>query len=726
MLMTRPHRALCATCREVGISRAHPFEPKVGWNSAADDIVNGFYRPALRHCERYDRLAGYFNSSAFAVVMREILDFVERGGKMRLGTGVNLLPADIDVMKKSVEGALVQKTDEMFKDDLGSKCLAVLARMLSTEIDHAPQLEIKLFVPKNGGIYHPKTGVFTMSNGDRVSFSGSVNETGAGWARNVEEFKTFCEWNNAEAFKIDVDTFRDFWNDRHPSLHTYDLPAAVRQNILKAKADSEAEYREILADLRRKVYGSCGGKVDPDTQQEFDLYDYQKEAVEAWASRGHRGILEMPTAVGKTFTALGCINRLQRDGGRLFTVVAVPYNHLAQQWIDTIRYWNRTVPEGMKISTNLLNIAKDGKWEEWLAKTVADFNRINMSGRHLVDDCIVCTTYDKLARPEFIDSMEKISGGTLLVADEAHNVGSAVRRNGLTETYSSRLALTATPERYFDEEGSELIRSYFGGVSYFMDIGEAIRNGYLTPYDYHPVFAELNSAEIEEYRKLTRLIAQKLYGSDGVRDDQDDLGSGPENKRARLVAKAEQKYSKLVEILEAYGGKMDHALVYCQDNVQLDRVVSILTDRHVFSDKITHATKMMKRRETIRSLEEEKHDCIVSMRCLDEGVDIPSARLGIIMASTGNRLQYIQRRGRFLRKVEGKDHAVIHDILAAAPPEEDGEPFARKLVARELLRHKEFAEHARNRDEALDAIRPIADRLGIDIDRLDVGYILDL
>ena len=700
------------------------FEPKPGWNSVDDNIVNNFYKKALTKCARYDRLTGFFNSNAFAVVIREVLDFVERGGRMRLVTSAEFSQADLGVIVNSMEDGLIKKVEAALEDDIGRKCLAVFGHMLSNNIDGAPQLEIKILVPKRG-MFHPKVGVFTMHNGDVISFSGSVNETGMGWAGNVEEFKAFCSWKDKEFVDIDASNFQKFWNDRHPDIRTYDLPRAVREKILKAKAESEDEYRALLGELKRLMYDT-GGSGGVGKSKEFDLHGYQKEAIEAWVSRGYCGILEMPTAVGKTFTAFGCMNRLQRDRGRLFTVVAVPYNHLAQQWIDNISRWNKMVPASMKISSNHQNIAKYSKWDVRLRRAVDNFNRTTLSSRHIINDYTVCVTYNALAKSEFIDAVSGIDGEMLLVADEAHNAGSMVRQKGLIDAYSARLALTATPERYFDEEGSNRVRSYFNDVAYFMSIGDAIRLECLAPYDYYPVFAELSTDETKKYRKLTRQIAQKMSGNKDTKKQLNDYGSGPENRRARLVAKAEQKYVKLAEILDIHENALENALIYCQDHKQLERVGTILSDKHIFYDEITKATKMMKRRDTIRSLEEKEHDCIVSMRCLDEGVDIPSARIGIIMASTGNPLQYIQRRGRLLRRFEGKDHATIYDILAAAPPEEDEHPFAKKLVAKELLRHKEFAEYARNTEEALDAIRPVAIRLGIDLSRLNMGYILDL
>ena len=274
------------------------------------------------------------------------------------------------------------------------------------------------------------------------------------------------------------------------------------------------------------------------------LRDYQKAAIEAWFSRGGRGILEMPTATGKTFTAMGCINRMQQRLGRLFTVIVVPYAHLAQQWIDNVNRWNGMVAPEQKISTNTLNTVGTASWKVRLGEAVAAFNKKKLGGGYVTDDYIVCTTYVTLASKPFIEKIRMVEGGLLLVADEAHHAGAKTSRTGLLEEYSARLALTATPERYFDEEGSELIKSYFGNVAYFMDIKGAIEDGYLVPYDYYPRFVEMNSEETIEYVRLTKSIAAKLSMKKDKNKPLDDDSNSPENKRARLVAKLENKYGE--------------------------------------------------------------------------------------------------------------------------------------------------------------------------------------
>ena len=693
---------------------ARDFEPKPGWNSVDDDIVNDFYKKVLDRCERYDRLTGFFNSNAFAVAIMEVLEFVERGGRMRLITSAAFSQADLDVITKNVEDRLVEKVEEALEDDLGRKCLAVFGRMLSTNIDGAPQLEIKILVPKRG-MFHPKVGVFTMHDGDVISFSGSVNETGMGWAGNVEEFKAFCSWKDRVFVDIDESTFRKFWNDEHPDIHTYDLPRAVREKILSVKPSSDDEYKKLLQELRKTMRdGTDTGK--------FELRDYQKEAIDAWVSNSYRGILEMPTATGKTFTAMGCVNRLQKKRGRVFTVIAVPYTHLTQQWADKVEDWNDMVLPAQRISSYVLNMT-DSNWKRELRQAVVQFNKKNFSGGHVISDCIVCATYTIMAKPDFIEIVKDVQGEMLLVADEAHHTGAPTTRNGLLDEYSARLALTATPDRYFDEEGSELIRSYFDGVAYSMEIGPAIKNGHLAPYEYYPVFAELTAKETDEYVRLTKAIAIKRSTKDKPPSDESFT---LENKRARIVAKAEQKYQKLSEILALHWNSLENAIIYCHDGKQLKKVGQLISKRNISYEAIDNATDMIERRDAIDSLTDKNHQCIVAMKCLDEGVDIPSAQLGIIMASTGNSLQYVQRRGRFLRKSKGKNHAVIYDILVSPPEGDNMHVFARKLVAKELLRHKEFAANARNKNEALDTIRPIADRFGIDLDKLDVSYMLGL
>ena len=183
---------------------------------------------------------------------------------------------------------------------------------------------------------------------------------------------------------------------------------------------------------------------------------------------------------------------------------------------------------------------------------------------------------------------------------------------------------------------------------------------------------------------------------------------------------------------------MEQTLIYCTNNPspilpygspkQLERVKQILTNRHIVSDSVTWKDPTKDRIKILNNLANEHFDCVTAVRCLDEGVDIPSVKTGIFMASSGNPKQYIQRRGRVLRKSEktGKTHATIYDILVTPPlpsPDSDASKNERKLIAKELLRHKEFAGIARNKKDAIDRIRDTARIFNIDLDALDDDYI---
>ena len=719
------------------ISMERAFDPKMGWDSSSDNILDDFYKPALKNCVRYDRLAGFFASSTFAVALSESLDFIERGGIMRLVTSTEFSEQDLDAITKSVDGVqevLSKKISDVFESDneVAKISVSIMAYMLENFHNGSPQLTIKIAVPKKRGMFHQKVGILTMENKEMVSFSGSANETGNAWAYNIEEFKVFRSWGDGtskDALKLDIEKFERFWNNNATNTTVYDLPDAVRMKIIKSKPGSTEEYHKLISRLRKKI-----SKVPAPENNHATilLHDYQKKAISTWMSQKQKGILVMPTGTGKTFTAFGCINALQFRRKRLAVVVVTPYKHLTNQWIVNAKLWNDGVLPNQRISHRVIKTTENPKWKKDLEVMVAKFNKKKFSGDYLINDCIIHTSYNTFADPDFIKLVRKINGNVMLVADEAHHIGAQTTRTGLDEKYVFRLALTATPTRYFDIEGTDLIRAYFHESISPILLNTAIDEGYLTPYNYYPIFVELRSKELTKYHKLTTAIARKLAAQKKNTNKEKNVSYNAENQRAKLIAVAENKYSKLAEILDKMNNNLDHALIYCHDKKQLKQVGKILSERNINYDTIDSASKMIERKKSIRSLEEDNHRCIAAMRCLDEGVDIPSARIGIILASTGNTLQYIQRRGRLLRRSTStnKESADIYDLLVSPPlgleSDRKEETYIRKMVAKELLRHMEFASSAKNKEQSIEMIRPMAERFHIDLSRLSVNYILNL
>jgi superfamily II DNA or RNA helicase len=141
------------------------------------------------------------------------------------------------------------------------------------------------------------------------------------------------------------------------------------------------------------------------------------------------------------------------------------------------------------------------------------------------------------------------------------------------------------------------------------------------------------------------------------------------------------------------------------------RVQGILNSRGIVQSRFTGEELTEQRKDLLESFASGSHEMLVAMKCLDEGVDVPSTRTAVLLASSGNPKQFIQRRGRVLRKAEGKDKAVIFDIIVVptldGPLAEETLELERRILKRELQRYDEFAALALNDIHALNKIGPI-------------------
>ena len=707
-----------------------PFEPKMSWDSDTDNILEEFYKPALAHSNRYDRLAGYFSSTSLMIAVVETLDFIERGGMMRLVTGAVFSPQDAKVL---IDGAANRENilsrsiinELQNADDIIKKCAAILGWMLANVIDGVPQLEVKVAISKRGGIFHHKVGTFTLNDGRMITFSGSTNETAWAWMNNMEEFKAFKSWGDdthKRAVCDDRMMFEKYWNNRGTNTAVYDIPEAVKNHLIQMRPKTAEDLNVLVGNVRDKL-STLGSRIT--------LRGYQNDAISSWADNGFCGIFAMATGTGKTYTAFGCINRLRISEQRFATIIAVPQKHLVEQWVDSMRKWNASMPEPHRISDNIIMAYGDyPNWKVDLDTAISKFNRwIISSKKFLENDLTICTTHNTLSSDEFMNRVGKIDN-VFLIADEVHDTGSQQRRNGLNPKYKYRLALSATPVRHYDEEGSEYIREYFRGTVYRFGIGEAIATGYLVPYMYYPLYVDLTHSEMAKYVDLTIRISRKHAMIEaGVFDKKKDKHY-LEMQRAKIVSTAVNKYEKLKTILQSIGSVPEYTLVYCDEN-QINAVTNILSERNIPNDTITWKDPTSDRRRILQNLENRNYGCVTAIKCLDEGVDIPSARTAILMASTREPRQYIQRRGRVLRQSvsTGKQKAEIYDILVKSPSEygdEQATRYGRKMVARELLRLGEFASAAWNRVEAYDAVSHIAESHGIDLGTLNDEYINSL
>lgn len=179
----------------------------------------------------------------------------------------------------------------------------------------------------------------------------------------------------------------------------------------------------------------------PDLPQGLELRDYQAEAIDAWFAHGCCGLLEMATGTGKTITALAASARLWEQQRRLAVIIAVPYQHLVDQWHEAVAFGYKPI----------LAYQGRSRWSGELSLQVTEFN----AGYR--DFISVIVTHTTFSSPAFQQSVARLGAPSLLIADEAHHLGAERSRQSYPDGIPFRLALSATPDRWFDEPGSEAL-----------------------------------------------------------------------------------------------------------------------------------------------------------------------------------------------------------------------------------------------------------------------------
>lgn len=663
------------------------------------DVVRDFFELCLDESNQYDRLSGYFSSKVLALAARGLGGFLRSNGKMRLITSAQLSSVDLEaILGIDTDKEKAEAVDRIFAGALKDR-FELESLIEKSHLDamcwlmREGRLEIKVVIPINSdgaghAIFHSKVGIFQDFEGNSISFSGSMNETLYGWTQNIEEFKVFKSWEPATSayVKHDKDMFERYWNPPPGAPYTsMDLPEATRQELISI---APADAPNLKNYVRRKSVSSPAAV----------LRDYQLEAVSEWEAANYKGILAMATGTGKTKTAAACIRKIQSNG-RTLTVVTAPYQHIAIQWIKELAEMRPVLVSG------------GSSWELEIRDQLSNVKLARQSNITVV---AVQNTASSTRFRDLCDLVAETLGQFLFVGDEAHGLGALAFQKALNPKAKFRLGLSATPERYFDEVGTATLLEYFTGTCFEFDTRKALTwidpltgQTPLCPYEYHPIFVELSSEESEAYRKLSERIS-KLQHS----EDEEALARLEKLlfERAGVLKKAHQKLKSTATLLDNLGIEIKDCLIYCNDFEQLLSVAEILQKRGITFQKITgdegsspeKKFDMKSEREWILENFAKGHSqVLLAIKCLDEGVDIPSARTGIILASSGNPREFIQRRGRLMRRFPGKTKASIYDFLVAPSSEPDRPASMQELeiFRKELKRTDEFAVDALNSDE---------------------------
>lgn len=680
---------------------------KEHYDSQKDNLLKDFYIPALANSKKYRRVVGYFNSKSLASVALGLKDFILNNGKMDLLCGVDLNPADVNMVKFASQHPEEILTSnflnelESIEDEIVKNHVKVLGWMIANKL-----LRLRVAVkideygnpaPKGEGILHYKIGLMKDFNGNLISFSGSINETSAAWEKNGEEFHLFRNWKEGELIhlKNNLDTFRDLWNSQSENYKILDIPEAVEEKFIDL---APTNFEDLV--FEKKV----SKDEDVSLVKKIELYDYQKEARDKWFNNDKRGIFVMATGTGKTFTALGCLDKLLGQESQLITVITAPTKHLLPQWENSIK----------KIGLNLDKIivaTGDTKWRVKLEDSLLDLRLKN------INKLIILTTHDTLASNDFIEYLSNNKRCKyLLIGDEMHGLGSPYRKNGLKEElYDFRLGLSATPTRYSDEE-SEFLFEFFGGELYKITLREAIYEfynpetgkSYLTPYNYYPYFLTLNEEELVRYKEIT-LSLFKYQDEEYTRQKENLLF-----QRAEIIKDAHNKFKVFEEILgsiDDYSG----LIVYCSPN-QIKKVLKILAKHNIVAHKFTMDEKtipmdiyggLSEREVILDDFAKGNYQVLVAMHCLDEGVDVPSASKAIFMCSSNSSREFIQRIGRVIRRFEGKTHADIYDLIVKPSGDKLNltlQKFEEAIFEKEKERYKQIGYVAENYDYVIDLL----------------------
>ena len=440
-------------------------------------------------------------------------------------------------------------------------------------------------------------------------------------------------------------------------------------------------------------YQPVGAPIFPD---DISLRKYQHKAVLSWLQNRGRGTLKMATGSGKTLIALAIATELYQQIGLQVLLVVCPYRHLVNQWTRECRKFN------------LQPIIAMTRVDNWQNKLSTQLYNLRTSDRSFLT---IITTNSTLINQGFQSQLKYFPAKTLIIGDEAHNLGSARLESSLPRNIGLRLALSATPERHFDDEGTDALLNYFGSIIQpEFTLADAIKQGALVPYLYNPVFVQLTASEAVRYAKLTKKIGWSLNKNPNW--EQNDNLTALLTKRSRLIGAAANKLAILKELMAT---RLDtsHTLFYCGDGYiedytlayqrQIEAVTHILGKELGYRVNTYTTDTSLEVRERLRhQFESGELQGLVAIRCLDEGIDIPAIKTAIILASSSNPRQFIQRRGRILRPYPGKDKATLFDTIVI-PPNLDRETWEveRNLLRKELKRLITFAELATNAEEAI-------------------------
>ena len=652
----------------------------ISYTTSDDEAFSQILNPLLACAKIYKRSVGFFSSSALSFIGDGLLKMARNGGKVFLATSPKLSDDDIAAIKSGYEERELLKT--RFVDEVKNTFKQITdqnAKMLYMLVKEGI-VDVKI-VTKDSGIYHDKLALLEDFDGNIVACVGSNNETGFGYHTNYEKTRVYKSWNDTEGRIADETAeFESIWKDTNPNLKVFDFMEAFKRELVD-RVNYKGEYKK-------------------DTSK-YVMRPYQDEAKAKWNENGHKGFFVMATGTGKTITSLYAIQDCVRNN-HIFTVIAVPYKHLANQWAEDVKDF---FPEAVVQIVH-------GEVLDAETKIYAGYLQAIKTYRPI----IVITTIKSFFLKRYVNLYNRIDFEKLLIVDEAHNFFNRINIE-LQVEYPYRLGLSATPVFGNDAEKTKSLLDWFGGQVIDLPIEKALGK-YLVNYRYHPIFVSATEEDELKFAKATKLMLSGMDIAQQIIIDEEKFTLGYRG-RLRAISMAEEKTSRIAEIFSSIEDK-DHTIIYCSDGKlwfdgnqkqneskeirHLEYILGLINNSCLIStgngkaSKFTATESVDERMQLIDSFNKGYIEYLVAIRCLDEGINIPSIKSALILSSNDNYREFVQRRGRILRLYKGKEVANIYDVIVL--PSIDNDSFAKI----EFRRFYEYSRLALNKDYLLSLL----------------------
>lgn len=667
------------------------------YETSTSDINNQLIIPLLSRSKLYRRGVGFFSASWIQLVSKGLLGIVENDGKIQLITSPKMTDEEWNAIKV---GTIAQK-DEMLKKIIEKtidsefqvvdrkEALNLFSWLIADNI-----IELKIAICKDSnGDYHDKLAIFEDFENNIVVLHGSLNDS-LHATFNGEGITTFKSWiaGQDEYINEHLKRFNEMWNQENDFYEVFDAPEAVKK-VFKDYAYSNDRPYNYQSKRKKQI----------------EKRDYQEEAINNLKMNNWRGILSMATGTGKTITSLLALNDIISENKKCFVVIYAPLTHLVEQWSKEF--------ENIFGFKPLLCYNSKSSWIDSLNRLIKNYN-YNIDNTNFV---AVITTYVTGSMPEFTSMIDKVNVNLCMIADECHNIGAGETQKAMIDKFKFRIGLSATPIRWCDPQGTEVIMNFFDKVVYEYSLKKAIEKGKLVKYYYYPKIVSLNYEEYYKFNELTNRIAQlsSFINDDSPVEEQDKLNR-VRRERAKIIVLAEEKKQYTINLLKDRLNTADrsHILVYCGEK-QIDQMTLPISNIGYRTHKFDSTVSMKDRENILREFDSGNIEILVAIRCLDEGVDVPSTKIAYFMGSNSNPKQFIQRRGRILRNFEGKEYAEIYDMIVMPDKNissrfENGNNLDLNIINKELPRLLEFASCASNEVDAINIIKKELEQYNLD------------